>query len=152
MKKFHFHLQKVLDLKEKETEQAKWAFGKSVQRKIEEETKLFQLTERREKITLYLQQVQNRVCSAAELIDITRFRQAIDHAINVQQNTLYGCEQEMEKCKQRLTVRMQESQLWQRLREKAEEQFNAQEKLREQKELDEIGINRYFSQQQAKGR
>jgi flagellar FliJ protein len=144
MKKFHYHLQKVLDLKEKETEQAKWAFGKSVQRKIEEETKLYQLTERREKMTLYLHEVQHQACSAAQLIDITRYRQAIDHAITVQQGTLYGCEQEVEQCKTRLTARMQESQLWQRLREKAEEQFSEQEKLREQKVLDEIGINRYL--------
>jgi flagellar FliJ protein len=144
MKKFHFHLQKVLDLKEKETEQAKWAFGKSVQRKIEEETKLYQLTERREKMTLYLHEVQHQACSAAQLIDITRYRQAIDHAIAVQQGTLYGCEQELEQCKNRLTARMQESQLWERLREKAEIQFSEQEKLREQKELDEIGITRYL--------
>lgn len=140
MKKFHFHLQKVLDLKEKETEQAKWAFGKSVQKKLEEETKLYQLTERREELTDFFHEMQHeQPCSAAKLIEVTRYRQAIDRAITNQQKTIYGCEQEMERCKSHLTNRMQESELWQRLRQKAEDGFNEDQKLREQKEMDEIG-------------
>ncbi|NGQ94009.1 flagellar export protein FliJ [Brevibacillus sp. SYP-B805] len=143
MKTFHFHLQKVLDLKEREKEQAAWALGKSMQRQREEEEKLYQLNERREELTQFLYEVQVQACTAARLIDITRYRQAVDKAILSQQRTLHGCEQEVEARKQTLTRKMQETQLWQRLREKAMERFHNELGKREQKELDEIGINRY---------
>jgi flagellar FliJ protein len=144
MKKFTFHLQKVLDVKEREKEQAQWAFGKSVQKKLEEEAKLDQLNDRREQLTRFLYQVQVQACTAAQLNEITRYRQVLDKAIESQQRTLYGCEQEMEAHKHNLTLSMQETKLWQRLREKEKERFEETEKRSEQKELDEIGINRYF--------
>lgn len=149
MKKFQFHLQKVLELKVKEKEQAEWAFGKSVQKKEEEETKLYQLTEHHDEMTQMLHTaVQGEFCSAADLIDITRYRQTVQRSIATQQRTLYGCEQDMEKCKSMLTERMQETKVWQRLREKAHEQHAEVEKHREQKELDEIGIQIYLRRSQ----
>lgn len=144
MKKFQYPLQKILDLKEREKEQAEWAFGKSVQKKNEEEEKLMRMHERKEELTIHLFQIQADTCSAAQLLDITRYRQTMDKAIQLQQKTLYGCEQEMEAHKQRLTMKMQETQLWNKLREKAKDSFDEAEKLRDQKEMDEIGINRYL--------
>jgi flagellar FliJ protein len=144
VKTFQFHLQKVLDLKEKEKEQAEWAFGQSVQRKNEEEWKLTRLTEHRDELTRMLHTVQTERCSAAQLIEITRYRQSVERSIASQQRTLHGCYQEVERCQRRLTERMQESQLWQRLREKAQEHFREEEKRREQKELDEIGTQLYL--------
>lgn len=144
MKKFQYPLQKILDLKVREKEQAEWAFGKSVQKKNEEEEKLLRMHERKEELTQYLFAVQHQPCSAAQLLDITRYHQTMDKAIQNQQKRLFGCEQEMEVFKQRLTMKMQESELWQRLREKAQESFDQADKLRDQKELDEIGINRYL--------
>jgi len=144
MKKFQYSLQKILDLKEREKEQAEWAFGKSMQKKNEEEEKLIRMHERKEELTQHLFQVQARVCSAAQLLDITRYRQTMDQAIANQQKTLFGCEQELEAFKQRLTMKMQESQLWQKLREKAKDSFDEAEKNRDQKEMDEIGLNRYL--------
>ncbi len=144
MKKFQYPLQKILDLKEREKEQAEWAFGKSVQKKNEEEEKLIRMHERQEELTQHLFTVQQQPCSAAQLLDITRYRQTMDKAIQNQQDRLFGCEQEVELFKQRLTMKMQESQLWQRLREKAQESFDEADKIHDQKEMDEIGINRYL--------
>jgi flagellar protein FliJ len=141
---FRFQLQKVLDVKEKEKEQAEWAFGKSVQRKNEEELKLFRLTEHHEAVTNMLHEEQSQTCSAAQLIQISQYRQAVERSIANQRRTLYGCEQEVERCQRRLTERMRETQLWQRLREKALGQFLYAERLREQKELDEIGTQLYL--------
>jgi flagellar FliJ protein len=144
VKTFQFHLQKLLDLKEKEKEQAEWAFGQSVQRKNEEERKLYQLTELRDEMTRMLHTVQAERCSAAQLIEINRYRQSVERSIASQQRTLYGCHQEVERCQRRLSERMQESQLWQRLKEKAYEHFREAEKRLEQKELDEIGTQLYL--------
>ncbi len=144
MKTFRFHLQKILDLKEKEKEQAEWAFGASLEKKREEEAKLTHLTEHHEAVTRSLYILQQETCSAAQLLEVTRYRQAVDRAIINQQQKLYGCDQEVERCQKRLASRVQESQLWQRLRDKAAEHFEQAEKLREQKEMDEIGINRYL--------
>jgi len=141
---FQFHLQKVLDLKEKEKEQAEWAFGKSIQRKNEEEWKLSQLTEHHDEMTMRLQEVQMQTCSAAQLISITQYQQSVARSIQNQQRTLHGCEQDVEHCQSRLTERMKESQLWQRLREKSLHQFLDDQKQREQKELDEIGTQLYL--------
>ncbi|MFS0553050.1 flagellar export protein FliJ [Brevibacillus sp. 179-C9.3 HS] len=144
MRVFQFHLQKVLDLKEKEKEQAEWAFGKSIQRKNEEEWKLSQLTDHHEEMTMKLQEVQMQTCSAAQLISITQYQQSVARSITNQQRTLHGCEQDVERCQSRLTERMKESQLWQRLREKSLHQFLDDQKQREQKELDEIGTQLYL--------
>ncbi|GAB1529146.1 MULTISPECIES: flagellar export protein FliJ [Brevibacillus] len=144
MRVFQFHLQKVLDLKEKEKEQAEWAFGKSIQRKNEEEWKLSQLTEHHDEMTLKLQEVQMQTCSAAQLISITQYQQTVARSIQNQQRTLHGCEQDVERCQSRLTERMKESKLWQRLREKSFHQFLDDQKQREQKELDEIGTQLYL--------
>ncbi|MBH0331249.1 flagellar export protein FliJ [Brevibacillus sp. M2.1A] len=144
MRVFQFHLQKVLDLKEKEKEQAEWAFGKSIQRKNEEEWKLSQLTEHHDEMTMKLQEVQMQTCSAAQLISITQYQQSVAKSIQNQQRTLHGCEQDVERCQSRLTERMKESQLWQRLREKSLHQFLDDQKQREQKELDEIGTQLYL--------
>ncbi|TKI54961.1 flagellar export protein FliJ [Brevibacillus antibioticus] len=144
MRVFQFHLQKVLDLKEKEKEQAEWAFGKSIQRKNEEEWKLSQLTEHHDEMTMKLQEVQMQACSAAQLISITQYQQSVARSIQNQQRTLHGCEQDVERCQSRLTERMKESQLWQRLREKSLHQFLDDQKQREQKELDEIGTQLYL--------
>jgi flagellar FliJ protein len=144
VKTFRFQLQKVLDLKEKEKEQAEWALGESVQRRNEEETKLYQLAEHHEQMTNMLHSVQASSCSAAQLIEITRYRQSVERSIAAQRRTLFGCEQEVEQRKHRLTERMQEMQLWQRLREKAREHFVEAEKSHEQKWLDEIGTQLYL--------
>ncbi len=144
MKKFSYHLQKILDLKEKEKEQAEWAFGKSVQKKTEEEAKLERLNDRREALTVSMYAIQDRACTAAQLIEMTRYRDAIDKAIVTQQNTLYGCEQEMELCQRKLTFKMQETRLWEQLKAKEREKFEDEYKQREQKELDEIGLNQYM--------
>jgi flagellar FliJ protein len=144
VKVFQFHLQKVLDLKEKEKEQAEWAFGKSVQRKNEEEGKLYRLHEHHDEMSLLLQEAQTQTCSAAQLIEITHYKQAVERSITNQQRTLHGCEQDVERCQSRLTERMKETQLWQRLREKSLIQYMDAEKMREQKELDEIGTQLYL--------
>lgn len=144
MKSYQFHLQKILDLKEKEKEQAEWAFGKSVQRKNEEEGKLYQLTELRNNVIDSLMTLQQRSCSVSDLMQVVHYQQSVDRAIETQKRTLYGCEQEIEKCQTKLTFHMQESKLWNRLKEKSQEIFEEANKQREQKELDEIGITRYL--------
>lgn len=144
MKVFQFHLQKVLDLKEKEKEQAEWAFGKSIQRKNEEEWKLVQLTEQHDEMTHMLEEAQMQMCSAAQLISIAQYQQAVSRSITRQQRTLRGCEQDVERCQSHLTERMKESQLWQRLREKSLHQFLDEQRQREQKEMDEIGTQLYL--------
>ncbi len=144
MKSYQFHLQKILDLKEKEKEQAEWAFGKSIQRKNEEESKLYKLTELRNEVTKSLYSLQQASCRVADLMQVVRYQQSVDRAIESQRRTLFGCEQELERCKTHLTFHMQESKLWQRLKEKSKEIFDEQIKQQEQKELDEIGINRYL--------
>ncbi|MFD2371297.1 flagellar export protein FliJ [Brevibacillus sp. GCM10020057] len=144
MKVFQFHLQKVLDLKEKEKEQAEWAFGKSVQRKNEEEWKLYRLHERHDEMSLLIQEAQTQTCSAAQLIQITQYKQSVERSIQNQKRTLQGCERDVERCQSHLTERMKESQLWQRLRDKFHTQYMDAERMREQKELDEIGTQLYL--------
>ncbi|WP_400162975.1 flagellar export protein FliJ [Brevibacillus sp. TJ4] len=144
MKGFQFQLQKVLDLKEKEKEQAEWAFGKSVQLKNEEESKLVRLYEHRDDMAQMLVQAQEQACTASQLIMISQYRQSVERNIRHQQQTVQGLEQEVERCQVKLRERMKESQLWQRLRERSLAQYHEELKVREQKELDEIGTQLYL--------
>jgi len=144
VKSFRFHLQKILDLKEKEKEQAVWAYGQSVQRKNEEEGKLLALFERRDDMARMLVKVQEQPCQASQLIMISHYRQAVEQSIRNQQRTVQGMEQEVERCQVRLRERMKESQLWQRMRERSLSLFLEEQKAKEQKELDEIGTQLYL--------
>ena len=144
MKSFTFHLQKVLDLKEKEREQAEWAYGRSVQRKTEEEGKLLELFERSDDMARMLVKVQEQPCKASQLSMISQYRQAVERSIHHQQQTVLGMEQEVERCQMRLRERMRESKLWQRMRERSLALYLEAEKAREQKELDEIGTQLYL--------
>lgn len=143
MATFRFQLQKILDLKEKEKEQAEWAFGQSVQKKSEEEAKLVGLHSRRDELTDSLHQMQSDACTAAQLIEMTRFRQAIDKAIVHQVDTIRVCEREVEVRKQTLTFKMQENQLWDKLKEKERNKYDEVAKYQEQQMLDEIGLIQY---------
>lgn len=143
MATFRFQLQKILDLKEKEKEQAEWAFGQSVQKKSEEEAKLVDLHSRRDELTDSLHQMQSDACTAAQLIEMTRYRQAIDKAIVHQVDTIRVCEREVEVRKQTLTFKMQENQLWDKLKEKERTKYDEVAKYREQQMLDEIGLIQY---------
>lgn len=143
MAMFRFHLQKILDLKEKEQEQAEWAFGKSVQKKTEEEEKLVHLHNRRDELTDTLHQLQQKACTAAKLIEMNQFRLAIDKAIVQQIDTIQVCDRNVENCKQTLTFKMQENQLWGKLKEKERIKYDEAAKYREQQTLDEIGLIQY---------
>lgn len=144
MRNFSFSLQKVLDLKEKEKEMAEWAFGKSMQKTAREEARLHELTRYREDVTESIVTLQQKTCSAAQLIEVTRYRQSLDRAITSQSHVLYDCKVELQRCQHKLTSRMQEAKLWNRLSEKAKEQFDHEEKQREQKDLDEMGTTRFY--------
>ncbi|MET3288494.1 flagellar export protein FliJ [Brevibacillus fluminis] len=140
---FRFHLQKILDLKEKEQEQAEWAFGKSVQKKTEEEEKLVHLHHRRDQLTDTLHKLQEQACTAAKLIEMNQFRLAIDKAIVQQVDTISACDRNVESCKRTMTSKMQENQLWSKLKEKERLKYDEAAKYREQQILDEIGLVQY---------
>ncbi|MGO0061721.1 flagellar export protein FliJ [Brevibacillus fluminis] len=140
---FRFHLQKILDLKEKEQEQAEWAFGKSVQKKTEEEEKLIHLHQRRDQLTDTLHKLQEQACTAARLMEMNQFRLAIDKAIVQQVDTISACDRNVENCKRTLTSKMQENQLWSKLKEKERLKYDEAAKYREQQILDEIGLVQY---------
>lgn len=143
MAMFRFHLQKILDLKEKEQEQAEWAFGKSVQKKTEEEEKLTHLHNRREVLTDTLHELQQKACTASKLIEMNQFRQAIDKAILQQVDTILACDRNVEICQRTLTSKMQENQLWGKLKERERLKYDEAAKYREQQILDEIGLIQY---------
>ncbi|MBG9773701.1 flagellar export protein FliJ [Brevibacillus laterosporus] len=146
MKPFRFHMQKVLDLKEKETEQAQWAFGRSVQQKQQEEQKLYQLVDKRNDMSDSLVDMQHDACSASDLLAVTRFQQVVDRQIATQKRRIIGCDKEIERCKEKLHFHLQESKLWSTLRDKAQTKYIEWQNQVEQKEMDEIGTNRFRRQ------
>jgi flagellar FliJ protein len=144
MSVFRFHLQKIVDLKEKEKEQTEWALGRSIQREKEEEEKLTRLSCERDEVTRQMAAFPDGNQSIASLREINLYLQSLDRKIKRQHSTLNDCRRETEQWKLQLTHRMQDVKLWNRLREKAEEGFEYLERVKEQKELDEVGISRYL--------
>ena len=143
MKSFRFHLQRVLDVKEKEKEQAEWAYGHSVQVKQQEEATLYKLVNRREGMAEALVDMQSDSCSAAELLAVTKYQQVVDRQITSQKVKIIGCEKEVQRCQHKLYGHMQETKLWSTLKEKAEIKHQEFQMQLEQKEMDEIGVRRY---------
>lgn len=144
--RFHFPLQKIVDLKKNEKTQAEWvlssAFGKLKAEEISLEALLKEQTKQ-----------QQRLASASEapvpIADIQFIQQYITYlqqAIDKQRGLVKAAQLHVEGSKQALTEKTLDEKVWNKAREKALEHFNAASLKKEQHELDELASVRFSVQ------
>ena len=138
MAKFIYRMQSILNIKEKLEEQAKNEFAQARLRVDEEYAKLDSIIERRhmyeEEGRILRMQVLDRQKLSFNQFTIDR----IDEAIERQKEAIAEAEKALERARNNLTKAMQESQVQNKLKEKAFDQFKKDLVAQEMKEVDEL--------------
>lgn len=143
MAKFVFSMQNLLDMKEKIEEQEKNNYSRANMRLQEAEEKLSLLQNRQ-------RDAQNQLAEVmVSALDILKIRQKEN---DVEILKMYVLQQEvvvrqrgreLDEARERLNEAMKERKTFEKLREKALEEFVAEENRKEQKEVDELVSYRY---------
>ncbi len=143
MARFRFPMQNILNMKEKLEEQAKNEYGQANARLLAEEKKLEQLNNRLEDARLQLKNVLREVLSMTEIHKRENAVVILKGYVKQQLLVVKRCEKEVEIAREKLTEAMKERKIFEKLREKAFDEFMKEEGRREQKEVDELMSYRY---------
>ena len=143
MARFRFPMQNILNMKEKLEEQAKNEYGQANARLLAEEKKLEQLNNRLEAARLQLKNVLVEILSMTEMHKRENAIVILKGYVKQQQLVVKRCEKEVEIAREKLTEAMKERKIFEKLREKAFDEFIKEEGRREQKEVDELMSYRY---------
>ena len=137
MARFVYSMQSILNIKEKEEAQYRMDFAVA-KRKLDDENEiLLNLINRKRE---YEDKGVSLRASALDVMEIKENDRAVsvmNDRIALQQRAVYEAEQALEKERTKLTETMQERQMHERLRERAFEEYLAQEKAEEAKIVDE---------------
>ena len=143
MAKFIFSMQNILSMKEKIEEQEKAEYSQVMMRFNEEQDKLNELIERQSMAEVELKNTINEVLDVREIREKEDFLEIIKMYVKEQQLIVIACEEEVRQARDRLNEAMKDRKIYEKLREKAFEEFIQEENKREQKEIDELVSYRY---------
>lgn len=136
-------MQNLLDMKEKLEEQAKNNYSQANLRLMEAEEELQRLRDR-------LQEEQDRlrreVSDSLDVREIRRRENAVELIrmyVRQQELVVIQRQKDVEIARQRLNEAMKERKTYEKLRERAFEEFRLEENRKEQKEVDELVSYRY---------
>lgn len=152
MARFHYSMQSILDIKLKMETQAKQDFSAARAALDKEEELLQQLIDRKRG---YEDRGAQLLTGNLDLQKIEENKAAIlsmDGFIADQRERVALAEERLEQARRRLTEVMQERKTHENLKEKAFEQFLAEENRRESKEVDELTSYVYGQRRSEKNR
>ena len=145
MAKFIFKMESILSIKEKLEEQAKAEYGLELAKLHEEERKLAILERRKDD---YQNQLFELVSDRLEIIKIRRLEDSVENIkkdINIQLIVIKKQEDRVAWAREKLDNAMKERKIYEKLKEKAFEDFKAEINAQEQKEIDELVSFRFGS-------
>lgn len=143
MARFRFPMENILNMKEKLEEQAKNEYGQANARLLQEQEKLDLLTARLEDAKQKLRDVLHEMLSVKEIRRKEDAVEIIKTYVMQQFLVVKRCEKEVEIAREKLTEAMKERKIFEKLREKAFEEFMKEEGRKEQKEVDELMSYKY---------
>ncbi|RKD24201.1 flagellar export protein FliJ [Ammoniphilus oxalaticus] len=143
---FIFPLQKVLDVKEKEKQQAQQELGFSLKKQLDIEENMNALAQRRASLESRMLQV-NQGFRACELLDQQRYLTFLDEKMDRLQNNLRQTVKEVEIKQTVLSEKSVDEKVWQNWKQELRERHQQAVRKQEQDELDEIATIRFFREQ-----
>lgn len=143
MRRFRYHLQKIVDLKSNEKAQAEWILTNALAKLKMEEQSLEQLHATRRSIEELLQESASVKISVAELGVLQDYLQYIDTLIKQKQKSLLQAKQDVADKSEQLVSKMKDEKIWLKARERSFAAFKAEYLRREQLELDEMAAVRF---------
>lgn len=138
MSRFRFSMENILIIKEKLEEQAKNEYAQANARLFREQDKLDALVCRCEEAR---QELRKKLQEMLSMKDIRKREEAVEvlkFYVIQQQMAVIRCEKEVEVAREKLSEAMKERKIFEKLREKAYEEFVQEENKKEQREVDEL--------------
>ncbi len=145
MARFRFSMQNILEMKEKLEDQAKNEFSRANMRLIEAQDERDRLKNRQSKAE------EDLTRTVQDVLDVRTIRQKEDAVeilkmyVTQQELVVAQRQQEVNEAREVLNQAMRERKTFEKLREKAFEEFMIEENRKEQKEVDELVSYRYGS-------
>lgn len=143
--RFQFPLQRVLDVKEKEKQQAQQELGTSLKKQHEAETNMMLLNQKREDVQASMLQ-QNSGWKASRLHEYQNYITYLDQQMVSLQSTLVQTKIEVEKKQGILVEKSKEERVWQGWKQELFQRHQQEVLKKEQEMLDEMASVRYFRQ------
>lgn len=138
MAKFIFKMENLLSIKYKLEDQAKAEYGMELIRLREEERKLELLIAKKD---AYQARLKDALYDDLDLREIKDLENCVEHAkynINVQKFMLQQQQERVNRAREKLDDAMKERKTYEKLKEKAFEQFKIEIEAQERKEVDEL--------------
>lgn len=138
MGRFRYRMQSILDIKIKMETQAKQNFAAAKKALDEEEEKLEILYQRK---AAYEEEAKELLAGTLNVLEITTNKEAIlrmEEYIVLQLQVIERAKRKVENAREALKEVMQEREIQEKLKEKAFENFLAEEKALESKEIDQL--------------
>lgn len=149
MAKFIFKMESILSIKYKLEDQAKAEYGMEVAKLREEERKLEVLIAKKE---AYQDALTKAVQDALIIREIKALENSVENAkynINAQKFVIKKQQQRVDEAREKLDNAMKERKTYEKLKEKALEQFKRELEAQERKEIDELVSFRFRSAQES---
>lgn len=141
---FHFPYMHILNLKEKEKEQAYLEFGNTLRKK---EIMMEELQSFEQKKTEYLKQVEAKgYTSIADIQQQQEYLGYLNGEISKLEAKMIRLEHEMARKKSELLIKQKDEKTWHHLRDKSLEKYLQKQKKIEQDLMDEMAAIRHFHQ------
>ena len=149
MAKFIFKMESILSVKTKLEDQAKAEYGIETMRLREEEHKLMLLENRK---SGFEQQLFEAVSDRLVILSIKRLEDSVENLkynIKLQIIVIRKQEERVAQARAKLDNAMKERKIYEKLKEKAFEQFKMEIEAQERKEIDELVSFRFRSAQES---
>ena len=145
MAKFVFKLQNILSIKEKLEDQAKAEYGMEIIKLREEEDRLKLLIHKKES---YQQELKEALAQILVLFEIKKSEHGVEivkDRIEMQKIIIKKQQKKVDQAREKLDEAMKERKTFEKLKEKAFEEFKLEIEAQEKKEVDELTSFRFGS-------
>lgn len=145
MAKFVFKLESILSIKYKLEDQAKTEYGLELARLRMEEEKLARLEEKKRGYQLQLREAVQNYLDVNQIRELQSSVEYVKYNMSLQRLVIKAQEQRVEEARRKLDEAMKERKTFEKLKEKAFEQFKIELEAQERKEIDELVSFRFGS-------
>lgn len=149
MAKFIFKMESILSIKYKLEDQAKAEYGMELARLREEEIKLAALQERKDGYQMRLTEAVQNALDVMQIKELENSVENIKYNINLQLLVIKKQQARVEAAREKLDEAMKERKTYEKLKEKAFEEFKIEIEAHERKEVDELVSFRHQSAEES---
>lgn len=138
MAKFIFKMESILSVKQKLEDQAKAEYSIEIMRLRQEEEKLNELENRRDMYQTKLYEAVMDTLNISEIKILEDSVENIKYNIKIQLVVIANQQKSVDRAREKLDNAMKERKTYEKLKEKAFEEFKAEINAEEQKEINEL--------------